>query len=113
MAFPAAAGCRHPLQVYQFLMEGVLLLATVWMVHRISHYRRVGLLSGTFLVGYGAFRSIAELFREAGEAGFLGLTTGHYLSIPMVLIGTWLIIRSLCAENRTGEKPLQSDHPET
>ncbi len=94
MAFPAASGCRHPLQLYQLLLEGLLLLTIMLSTHRSSDPRRVGLLSGTFLIGYGIFRSFAELFREVGEAGFLGLTAGHYLSIPMIIIGTWLVIRS-------------------
>ncbi len=94
MAFPAASGCRHPLQLYQLLLEGLLLLAIMLWTHRSSDPRRVGLLSGTFLIGYGIFRSFAELFREVGEAGFLGLTAGHYLSVPMIIIGSWLVIRS-------------------
>lgn len=94
MAFPVVSGCRHPLQLYQLLLEGLLLFTVMLWTYRRSDIRRIGLLSGTFLIGYGIFRSFAELFREVGEAGFLSLTTGHYLSIPMIAIGAWLVIRS-------------------
>lgn len=101
IVFPTASGCRHPLQLYQFALEGVLLFGIMLLAHRFFDVRRVGALSGVFLVGYGVFRSFAELFREAGEAGFLGLTTGHFLSVPMIVAGAWLLVRTM----RDGEPP--------
>jgi phosphatidylglycerol:prolipoprotein diacylglycerol transferase len=54
-------------------------------------------LSGAFLLGYGIFRSIAELFREPDmHIGFLafGTTMGQWLSLPMILFGAFLILRA-------------------
>lgn len=102
IVFPGVVGCRHPLQLYQLGMEGLSLLIIMALTYRFSDARRVGILSGTFLVGYGIFRSIAELFREAGEVGSLGLTTGHYLSIPMIIVGTWLILRTFQSARKIG-----------
>jgi phosphatidylglycerol:prolipoprotein diacylglycerol transferase len=79
---------RHPSQLYQFGLEGVLLFILLWGYSAKS--RPVGAVSGAFLIGYGAFRSIAEFYREPDD--FLGLLTlglsmGQWLSIPMILAG--------------------------
>jgi phosphatidylglycerol:prolipoprotein diacylglycerol transferase len=58
---------------------------------------RPGLLTGAFLIGYGVFRSFAELFREPdAHLGFIaqGLTMGQLLSLPMALIGVCLVLRA-------------------
>lgn len=80
---------RHPSQLYQFALEGVLLFIIIWIYS--SKPRATGAVTGMFMIGYGVFRSIAEFFREP-EDGFmgvmtLGVTMGQWLSIPMILAG--------------------------
>jgi phosphatidylglycerol:prolipoprotein diacylglycerol transferase len=84
---------RHPSQVYQFLLEGLLLFVLLWLYARQP--RRTGQVSGAFLAGYGVLRFIAEFFREPDEhLGLLslGMSMGQWLSLPMVLAGLalWL-----------------------
>ena len=84
---------RHPSQVYQFLMEGLLLFVLLWLYARKP--RKRGQVSGAFLVGYGVFRFIAEFFREPDDfLGILalGLSMGQWLCIPMIGAGLWLWI---------------------
>ena len=80
---------RHPSQLYQFALEGVLLFIVIWIYS--SKPRATGAVTGMFMIGYGVLRSFAEFFREP-EDGFmgiltLGVTMGQWLSIPMVLAG--------------------------
>jgi phosphatidylglycerol---prolipoprotein diacylglyceryl transferase len=82
---------RHPSQVYQFLLEGVLLFVLLWIYSRKP--RPIGTVSAMFLIGYGLFRIIAEFGREPDA--FLGLlafdlSMGQWLSLPMVLFGIGL-----------------------
>ena len=82
---------RHPSQVYQFLLEGLLLFVLLWLYARKS--RKMGQVSGAFLVGYGALRFIAEFFREPDDfLGImaLGMSMGQWLCIPMILAGLGL-----------------------
>ncbi len=79
---------RHPSQVYQFLLEGVLLFVLLWLYARKP--RRMGQVSGAFLVGYGVFRFIAEFYRQPDDhlgVLALGMTMGQWLCVPMVLAG--------------------------
>ncbi len=79
---------RHPSQLYQFALEGVLLFAILWLYS--AKPRPVGAVSGLFLIGYGALRFAAEYFREPDDfLGLLalGLSMGQWLSAPMVLAG--------------------------
>ncbi len=79
---------RHPSQVYQFLLEGLLLFVLLWLYARGP--RKTGQVSAAFLVGYGSFRFIAEFFREPdahlGLLG-LGLSMGQWLCVPMIAAG--------------------------
>jgi phosphatidylglycerol---prolipoprotein diacylglyceryl transferase len=82
---------RHPSQVYQFLLEGLLLFILLWLYARQP--RKMGQVSGAFLVGYGVFRFIAEFFREPDD--YLGLLTlgmsmGQWLCVPMIAAGVLL-----------------------
>ena len=93
MVFPQSGSMlpRHPSQIYQFLLEGVLLFVLLWLYARRP--RRMGQVSGAFLVGYGAFRFIAEYFREPDAyLGLLslGLSMGQWLCVPMMLAGVGL-----------------------
>jgi phosphatidylglycerol:prolipoprotein diacylglycerol transferase len=99
MIFPRAGmEPRHPSQLYQALMEGLILFVVMFVLSRRESVRaRFGLLTGVFLCGYGVARIIGEFFREPDAfLGFLafGATMGQILSIPMVLAGVWLILRA-------------------
>ena len=99
MIFPQAGPePRHPSQIYQALMEGLLLFTLMWVLSRREAIRaRFGFLTGTFLVGYAIARSIGELFRQPDAfLGYLydGATMGQLLSIPMLLVGLVLMIRA-------------------
>lgn len=92
MVFPTGGPLpRHPSQLYQAAMEGLLLFLLLNLVRWNSRAMdRPGLLSGLFLIGYGSARIIGELFREPdAQIGYLvgGTTMGQWLSLPMVLVG--------------------------
>ena len=86
---------RHPSQLYEAGLEGLVLFAvTALLIFRYDALRRRGLISGVFLVGYGLSRIVAETMREPDSyIGFLtfGTTYGQWLSLPMVLYGVYLI----------------------
>jgi phosphatidylglycerol:prolipoprotein diacylglycerol transferase len=90
---------RHPSQLYEAALEGVALFVLLFLLaRREAVRRRYGLLSGVFLIGYGAARSFVELFREIDPAiGPLGagLTMGQVLSLPMIAVGGVLVVRAL------------------
>ena len=93
MVFPQSGSPepRHPSQLYQALLEGLLLFVLLWLYARKP--RGLGQVSGAFLFGYGAFRFIAEYFRQPDDfLGLLslGLSMGQWLSLPMIVIGAWL-----------------------
>jgi phosphatidylglycerol:prolipoprotein diacylglycerol transferase len=89
---------RHPSQLYEAAMEGIVLLVVLHLLWRVEAIRcRPGILSGAFLIGYGCFRGIGELFRQPdAHIGFLlaGTTMGQWLSLPMVIVGAALIVRA-------------------
>ena len=95
MIFPTGGDVpRHPSQLYQALLEGLLLFVLLWLYARKPRYR--GQVSAAFLFGYGFFRFIGEFWREPdAHLGFLamGMSMGQWLSWPMMLIGvimwTW------------------------
>jgi phosphatidylglycerol:prolipoprotein diacylglycerol transferase len=82
---------RHPSQVYQFLMEGLLLFVLLWWYARSAPQQ--GRVAAAFLFGYGVFRFIAEFFREPdAHLGLLslGMSMGQWLCVPMILGGATL-----------------------
>lgn len=94
MVFPTDAlqVPRHPSQLYEFFLEGVVLFIILYFVTRKP--RSLGLASGTFLIGYGVFRSIIEFFREPdAHLGlyFSFISKGQILSVPMILAGILII----------------------
>ncbi|RKF12296.1 prolipoprotein diacylglyceryl transferase [Roseovarius spongiae] len=101
---------RHPSQLYEGLLEGLLLAAILlYLAWRRGWLRMPGALTGVFLTGYGLARSFVELFRQPdmqfvtsdnpiGHAlhfGDWGLTMGQVLSAPMILVGLALILRAV------------------
>lgn len=99
MVFPAGGPePRHPSQLYQAALEGLVLFVLLFVLWRIEAVRRrTGLLIGVFLIGYAAARTFAELFRQPdAHIGFLaaGTTMGQLLSLPMLAVGVWLILRA-------------------
>lgn len=97
--FPGAgAAPRHPSQLYEAALEGVLLFAILNALFWGTAARhRPGLLSGVFLMGYGAVRFGVEFFREPdAQLGLLalGLSMGQLLCLPMLAAGLWLIVRA-------------------
>lgn len=106
MVFPRGGPlARHPSQLYEAALEGLVLFTILWALSRIETVRaRTGTLIGVFLVGYGIARSVVEMFRQPdAQIGFLGAgtTMGQWLSLPMVLIGLYMIIRARRAPQTT------------
>lgn len=88
---------RHPSQLYQFLLEGLLLFVLLWLYARKE--RVPGQVAAAFLFGYGVLRFVAEFFREPdAHLGLLslGMSMGQWLCIPMILggAGLWVWVRS-------------------
>lgn len=83
---------RHPSQIYEALMEGLILFIILWFFSKKP--RPLGQLSALFLIFYGLFRFLIEYTREPDE--FLGLlllnlSMGQLLSLPMVFAGIFLL----------------------
>lgn len=108
MVFPTGGpDPRHPSQLYQAGLEGVALFTVLMvLVGRPGVRARRGMLSGVFLAGYGIARIIGEFFRQPdAHLGFLfaGATMGQLLSVPMILVGAWLIWRAKPIEETAAE----------
>ena len=105
MVFPTGGPVpRHPSQLYEAGLEGVVLFCLLHAMQRSPRVRaQAGMRSGTFLIGYGVARIIGELFRQPdANLGFIfmGTTMGQLLSVPLVLIGVWLVWRAKPLEGR-------------
>jgi phosphatidylglycerol:prolipoprotein diacylglycerol transferase len=109
---------RHPSQLYEFFLEGVVLFAILYVITRKP--RSLGLASGVFLIGYGVFRTIIEFFREPdAHLGlyFSFITKGQILSVPMILGGILIIYlgyliqekEAISNPKRTGNKTTPSN----
>lgn len=103
---------RHPSQLYEAGLEGLVLFVVIlWAIFRWGWLGQPGRVFGLFLVGYGTARVFVEFFRQ-GDAQFVGpdnpwglivqfgsgieswgLTMGQILTLPMILVGVWLIAR--------------------
>jgi phosphatidylglycerol:prolipoprotein diacylglycerol transferase len=103
------ACARHPSQLYQAALEGlVLALILLWLVFRRDALKRPGTVMGVFLVGYGIARFLVEFVRQpdaqfvsegnpigwAVQFGQYGLTMGQLLSLPMIAAGLWFVLRA-------------------
>ena len=100
---------RHPSQLYEAGLEGLVLGALVlWAVWRGGWLQRPGRVMGLFVAGYGVARFVVEFFRQpdaqfvtagnplglAWQVGGWGLTQGQALSVPMVAVGLWFLLRA-------------------
>ncbi|WP_426122365.1 prolipoprotein diacylglyceryl transferase [Pararhizobium sp. PWRC1-1] len=90
---------RHPSQLYEAALEGLVLLTVLAVMIYYRHALKTpGLVCGVFVTGYGLARIFVEFFREPdAQLGYLlggWLTMGMLLSVPMVLIGLWAILRA-------------------
>ncbi len=116
VAFPgqAAQACgvdicvRHPSQLYEGLLEGLVLGILIWVLIRRGWLRTPGAIAGVFFAGYGAARFVVEFFRQpdaqfvsegnplglAWHIGGWGLTQGQALSLPMIAVGLWFVLRA-------------------
>jgi phosphatidylglycerol:prolipoprotein diacylglycerol transferase len=96
--FPGDSFGRHPSQLYEALLEGlVLFLAVRIATHKYGALAHAGRASGVFALGYGLARIFVEFFRvpDAQLGYFLGfITMGMVLSLPLVAVGIWLLWRS-------------------
>lgn len=106
---PAGALCgRHPSQLYEAGLEGLLLGAVLlWLALARGWLKTPGRIAALFFAGYGAARFLVEFFRQpdaqfvtagnplglAWHAGGWGLTMGQILSLPMIVVGLWLVVR--------------------
>lgn len=103
------ACARHPSQLYEAALEGLLLGAVLlWAVWRSDALRRPGQVTGLFLTGYGAARFAVEFVRQpdaqfvtpgnplglAWHVAGYGLTMGQILSLPMIAVGLWFLLRA-------------------
>lgn len=103
MVFPQADQLvRHPSQLYQFLLEGVILFSLLWLFS--NKPRPTASISGLFLVLYGVFRFMVEFVREPdvhiGYIAWEWLTKGQLLSLPMILLGLVLIFWAYQQDNK-------------
>jgi phosphatidylglycerol---prolipoprotein diacylglyceryl transferase len=106
MVFPNGGPVpRHPSQLYQAFLEGLVLFVLLAIVVRRFGFHKPGLVAGVFGIGYGLVRIFSEFFREPDpQLGYLfghsvgalggGITMGMVLSLPMLLIGGWLVMRA-------------------
>lgn len=100
MVFPAdeARLPRHPSQLYEATLEGLVLFLVLFVLQRFTRARDYrGYLSGVFLAGYAIARIVSEFFREPDrQLGYLagGFTMGQILSVPVLIAGVWLILRA-------------------
>lgn len=99
MVFPIGGPLpRHPSQLYEAGLEGLLLFVVLFLFIRRGALKRPGLILGIFAVGYSVARSFSELFREPdAQLGFLwgGMTMGMLLSIPLAIAGVGFIVYAL------------------
>jgi phosphatidylglycerol:prolipoprotein diacylglycerol transferase len=99
MVFPGGGSLpRHPSQLYEATLEGLVLLAVLVLLIRMGALKRPGLIVGSFACFYAIARSTCEFFREPdAQLGFLwgGATMGQLLSVPLFIAGLGFIIYAL------------------
>lgn len=118
MVFPTGGPeARHPSQLYEAGLEGLLLFFVLFAFARARALQRLGWIGGLFLLGYGLSRFVVEFFREPdAHIGFLfgAATMGQLLSLPMIVVGVILMVRAkperrpdTAGGKANGKKPAQ------
>jgi len=112
MVFPNGGPMpRHPSQLYEAGLEGILLFLILAVMIRMGALKRPGLILGSFIAIYALARITSEFFREPDpQLGFLwgGLTMGMLLSVPMIIAGAILIVKASRRETRKQmQEPVQ------
>jgi phosphatidylglycerol---prolipoprotein diacylglyceryl transferase len=106
MVFPnpdAGPFPRHPSQLYEATLEGIVLFVILMVLIRRGALKRPGLVIGAFAIGYAIMRSFCELFREPDvQLGFLwgGATMGMLLSVPLLIAGIGFVVLALRRQPR-------------
>jgi phosphatidylglycerol:prolipoprotein diacylglycerol transferase len=105
--FPGAGDLpRHPSQLYEATLEGLLLFIALFILARRESIRcKVGTLSGAFLIGYAIARMIGEQFREPEVNLSTAVTWGQWLSVPMLAYGVYLVWRAKPVPSRPAASP--------
>jgi len=97
--FPGAGDLpRHPSQLYEATLEGIVLFILLALIVRAGGLRRPGLVTGVFAVGYGVARIASEFFRQPDpQLGFLfgGATMGMLLSLPLIAVGLVCLVQAV------------------
>jgi phosphatidylglycerol:prolipoprotein diacylglycerol transferase len=105
MVFPEVDDLpRHPSQLYEATLEGLVLFVLLFIAVRAGSLRRPGLVTGLFCIGYGVARTVCEFFREPDpqlEDLAHGLTMGMVLSAPLVVAGLALVVFALKRRDKT------------
>jgi phosphatidylglycerol---prolipoprotein diacylglyceryl transferase len=105
MVFPRGGpDPRHPSQLYEAALEGVVLFIVLGLLMRFGALKRPGIVTGAFALGYGIARITCEFFREPdAQLGFLwgGLTMGMLLCIPLMLAGIAVLAVTLARAPKT------------
>jgi phosphatidylglycerol:prolipoprotein diacylglycerol transferase len=96
---------RHPSQIYEALLEGVLLFTILWLV-RTRTRQPDGVLTGLFFICYAIFRIVVEYFREPDASLIAGFTRGQFFSFFLIAIGLAFIIVGKIRNRRAVEAPL-------
>ncbi|WP_282094352.1 prolipoprotein diacylglyceryl transferase [Epibacterium ulvae] len=110
---------RHPSQLYEALLEGLLLGGVIlWMVYRRSAFHKPGQILGVFLAGYGFARFLVEFARQpdaqfveignplglAYHINGIGVTMGQTLSVPMIALGLYFLLRRPTLQTKTSSQ---------
>jgi phosphatidylglycerol---prolipoprotein diacylglyceryl transferase len=107
MVFPVDDQARHPSQLYHAGLEGLVLGLVLWIMFTRSQARYFpGRLVGVFAILMGVFRIFVEMFREPDEGlnAVLGMSRGQLYSVPLVLVGIYLVVTS--AKRRQRIEPI-------
>lgn len=100
---------RHPSQLYEFALEGVVLFILIMVYRRMNP--PTGSLGGLFLAGYGSARFFIEFYREPdAHLGVLsaGMSMGQWLSLPMIIGGVVLIIYAYATASKTNKQVVKA-----
>ena len=105
MVFPAAGDePRHPSQLYEAALEGLMLLIVLnWLYHKTRLKEVPGMIAGLFFIGYGFSRYLVEFVREPdAHIGLIGgvISMGQILTLPMIAFGLWMIFTARASSRK-------------